>query len=673
MHKKTRKNSALLLLVAPIFAIGSSALVAGTAASAGATAKKVAAPTIKICEVAPGAFRFALNGNVLSFKGSCGTFKAKVGANKVSEVSSPALYRTLSSIAVSPASVKVSASLKTEIVTIRLLAGKSATVKFLNSKLVVVVSNPAPANPPPSDPSPSNPPAGGTSGGGTSGGSSPAPVANQPPASTGNGYIEVCKTAADDMVEGTFSFAIASGSTSVANVSLTPVWGQNNNTACTGPISAPAGSVSVTEASEGPGYGLASVTASPASALGTVDLATQTASFTVTSGLETTADFIDATQENLIKVCKILANNLGSLAGTSFSYTVDWTFTPPTLNLTTPDFTGTETVSVVAGPAPGEACTWVPSSIPAGSVVTVNEIPAAPNSDPFVTVTNVSVTPPQYNAATATTPATEAVLTVPAVGDGFADAEFTNTPMGYIEVCKNFAPRQYNNRYNFATFTVNGGTPFEVQGGDCSAPIEVVAGAGTATITETIAPNYYFEGVTAVAAVESAGPVNELVSGATVNPAVVNVPYGNVGNETVVTYTNGVDPTAIKICATEPSATPDGQTVNFDWSYTDSDQEIDPTVYEGSRIPNLTITASDPAPCELFNGPPVFDPEGNPYMLTITETSISDPSAVVTGISYQGNGSEDGTTGVPGIPASITITLGLGSNAVTFTNGPSAG
>jgi hypothetical protein len=60
-------------------------------------------------------------------------------------------------------------------------------------------------------------------------------------------------------------------------------------------------------------------------------------------------------------------------------------------------------------------------------------------------------------------------------------------------------------------------------------------------------------------------------------------------------------------------------------------------------------------------------------VLTITETSISDPSAVVTGISYQGNGSEDGTTGVPGIPASITITLGLGSNAVTFTNGPSAG
>lgn len=666
MHRKARRHSALLLLVAPIMVIGSSALVAGTTASAGATAKKAAAPTIKVCEVAPGAFRFALNGNVLSFKGSCGVFKAKIGVNHVSEVSSPALYRTISSIAVSPASVKVSSSVKTETVTVRLLAGKSATVKFVNSKLVVVVSGTEPLNPPPSDPTPSSPTPS------TPPPSSPppsSPVVNQPPVSTGNGYIEVCKTAADNMVEGTFSFAIASGSTSVANVSLTPVWDQNNNTACTGPIAAPAGTVTVTEASEGPGYGLASVTASPASALGTVDLATQTASFTVTSGLETTADFIDATQLNLIKVCKILANNVGSLAGTSFGYTVDWTFTPPTPNLTTPDFTGTEQVSVVAVSSPGEACTWVPASIPAGSVVTVNENPATANSNPFVTVTNVSVTPPQFDAATATTPATEAVLTVPAVGDGFVDVEFTNTPMGYIEVCKNFDPRQYNNSANFATFTVNGGTPFEVQGGDCSAPIEVVAGAGTATIDETIAPNYYFEGVTAVAAVESTGPVNELVTGATVNPAVVNVPYGDVGNETVVTYTDGVDPTAIKICATEPSATPDGQVVNFAWSYTDP--KVDATVYEGSYLPSLTITASDPAPCELFSGPPVIDPWGNPYTLTITETSISDAS-VVTGISYQGNGSEDGNT-APGLPASITMTLGLGTNVVTFTNGPSAG
>ena len=40
MHIKTRKHSALLLLMAPIIAIGSSALVAGTAASAGGDGKE---------------------------------------------------------------------------------------------------------------------------------------------------------------------------------------------------------------------------------------------------------------------------------------------------------------------------------------------------------------------------------------------------------------------------------------------------------------------------------------------------------------------------------------------------------------------------------------------------------------------------------------------------------
>ncbi|MGA2805490.1 MAG: hypothetical protein ABSF89_14085, partial [Acidimicrobiales bacterium] len=125
MHIKTRKHSALLLLMAPIIAIGSSALVAGTAASAGATAKRAINPTVKICEVAPGAFHFALNGSVVSFKGSCGVFTAKIGVNHVSEVSAPAMYRSVSSISVSPATAKVSSSLKTATVAVRLAAGKS--------------------------------------------------------------------------------------------------------------------------------------------------------------------------------------------------------------------------------------------------------------------------------------------------------------------------------------------------------------------------------------------------------------------------------------------------------------------------------------------------------------------------------------------------------------------
>jgi hypothetical protein len=306
-------------------------------------------------------------------------------------------------------------------------------------------------------------------------------------------------------------------------------------------------------------------------------------------------------------------------------------------------------------------------------VVTVNENASLPNSDPFVTVTSISYDPPQFQATTSTTPATEAVLTVPPVTAGYADAVFTNTPMGYIEVCKNFDPARWDNPYNFATFTVNGGSPFEVQGGDCSGAIEVPAGAGTAVITETLGANYYFEGVTAVAAVQGQGPVNELVSAATANPATVNVPYGNAGNETIVTYTNGIDPTSIKVCATDPGAVPNGQTVAFSWKYVDSNPNPlvgDTGIFFGLPLPSLTITALDPTPCEVFTGPPVLDPVGYPYVLTITERSISgSPGVEVTGIGYQGLGSWSNDT-APGLPASITITLGTGSNIVTFTNGP---
>jgi len=183
VHKKTRRNSALLLLMAPIIAIGSSALVAGTAASAGATAKKAISPSIKICEPVPGAFRFVLNGSVVSLNGKCEVFKAKIGVNHVTEISAPALYRSLSSISVTPAQVRVNSSLKTESITLRLAAGKSATVMFANSKLVVVVSGPAPVNPPPSNPLPVSPPP--SAGGGGPGGGGPAPVGNPDPVSTG--------------------------------------------------------------------------------------------------------------------------------------------------------------------------------------------------------------------------------------------------------------------------------------------------------------------------------------------------------------------------------------------------------------------------------------------------------------------------------------------------------
>ena len=236
--------------MAPVIAIGSSALVAGSAGVAGATARKVVPPSIRICVSVPGAFSFAINGSVVSPKSECGTFKAKVGVNLVSEVAAPALYRSLASISVNPAAAQVSASLKTATAKVRLAAGKTVTVRFLNSKLVVEVPS-QPVTPPPSNPAPSSPP--------VSGPSSPPPSSPpvsdpQPVTVTGTGYIEVCKSAAyrDDWVEGSFPFTISAGGAVIGTYSVAVG-------SCTGAIPVPAGSVTVTEASEGPGYSLADV------------------------------------------------------------------------------------------------------------------------------------------------------------------------------------------------------------------------------------------------------------------------------------------------------------------------------------------------------------------------------------------------------------------------------
>ena len=61
-----------------------------------------------------------------------------------------------------------------------------------------------------------------------------------------------------------------------------------------------------------------------------------------------------------------------------------------------------------------------------------------------------------------------------------------------------------------------------------------------------------------------------LLTGATANPATVTVPYGDVATETVVTFTNTVDPTEFKICKQESRLTPtsQGATFDFSWSFT---------------------------------------------------------------------------------------------------------
>jgi hypothetical protein len=716
VYKKTRKHSALLLLMAPIIAIGSTALVAGTAASAGATAKKAVSPTIKICEAAPGAFRFVLNGRVVSLNGKCEVFTAKIGVNQVTEVSAPALYRSISSISVTPAQVRVNSSLKTASIALRLAAGRSATVTFANSKLVVVVSGPAPVTPPPSSPSSPSSPAPGNPAPGNPAPGNPAPGNPAPgnpapgnPTVGGSdplsGYIEICKSAADPWVEGTFTFTV-NGGTTVYPLTLTPPapwpltdlagFGFRNvaPTVCTGYITVPAGTVTVVEGSGSePGYGLASVTAAPPAALGTVDLATQTATFTVTSGLETTADFVDATQLNFIKVCKVLANNFGTandtvsagLAGTPIDYDVAWTFTPSTPALTTASFGPyTESASVVAVPAPGMACSLIPWAIPAGSAVTVTEpqavvTGAVPNdAPPYISVSGVSIVPSQFNAATATTPVTEAALTVPPVSDGYADAIFTNTPMGAIEVCKTFDPVAYNNGVNSATFTVAGviATTFTLTPGLNGCSPEMAVPVGTATVDETTANtgNFLLESVFAYGPEGTTGSnrlLSPVASGS--STASVSVPYGGEGNITEVVFTNEVDGTQFKICKQTSDPALAGDTFTFAWRISGGPSvSVTLTLPEAvAGVPYSALVCSD-----LITGPPAVNPNGLVTPITVVEAGTAHVQATAgtwsgaTGLGFLG-GLLSGTSSFPtspGASATVVFAPSAGTNAVTFTN-----
>ncbi|MGA2529962.1 MAG: hypothetical protein ABSG36_12460 [Acidimicrobiales bacterium] len=636
MHKRVRRHSALLLLLAPVVAIGSSFLVAGTANAAVKTAKSVK-PTITVCDSVQGSFHFSINGKLMSLSKQCVAVTARAGINHVVETWAPASYRNLESVTVSPSSARVSASAETASATIRLSAHGAATVRFVNAKVVTQVINRATGR-----------------------------------ASTGTGDIKVCKYSADTLVEGTFPFTISAGGTVIASVTA-PLGG------CSAITPVPAGTVTVTEGNEFP-YEVTAVTSLPTLAVsGIVTGAIGSANFVVGANQGVEAQFVDGTYLGYYEACKVLTDNQGSLAGQVFTYTAKWSFTPPNGAAT---ITGSSQLSLTAVASPGQACSYA-AAAPAGSTVTITE-----NALPgvYVAVTNVAVSVGKDLGSGNGT----AVMEVPTDGS-FAAATFTNDPLGVIEVCKNFigdSPFLNYNKENSAAFSVNGGPDFWVNGGECSAPI--VVPAGTATVTEASQTNFFVWNVSTQSATDVFG--TRLLTGDTVNPASVTVPYGGVGNETVVTFTDAVDPTQFKICKqqTSPDANLQGDTFNFTYGWDDGE------FLSGEGSVSLTlpaiVTASNPTDlvCSgLIWGPPVVDPSGNAINVNITEEATTDPSGVqLDSITYQGGSTYQSSD--PALPLGVVaidsdlpadptlpgpnggwicIDPGAGINVVTFTNG----
>jgi hypothetical protein len=476
-------------------------------------------------------------------------------------------------------------------------------------------------------------------------------VAKKTPSSKGGtGYVEVCKDAGDGGVHGSVTVTITDGTTTYSQI--VPV-GQ-----CTGPLPVPAGTATVSESAPFPYY-LAKVTTAPKADLLSTNLSAGSAKVKVVASsdgsVETLVHLINKTATGYFKVCKVLSSNSQDIINSgNNTFYFDVTTQRPGMGSVN---YGTIAITV---PTLNQAACVLSRPIALDNVVRVTEENASATA-----LTGITITPASDDLGSANR---TAYFKLGTVQDSVVTATFTNSALGTIEVCKDMTDPGYNGTP--FQFTVNNGAPFTVDAGQCSAPMSVPA--GTATVQELPTANFSLVGFTAV------GPdgSNRLLSGT--NPITVPVPYGGVGNETLVTATNKVNTGQFKICKELDSNVPVGKTYTFT-AY----------VYSGGDTytwtVSLTPTATGPAGevCSgLSNSYPVVLPDGSgttvkvqegpsPFGLTQDGKLIVEP----TQITYDGNGKQLSVhEWQPGDPGSadgtyyICARLGQGVNVFTFLN-----
>jgi len=463
---------------------------------------------------------------------------------------------------------------------------------------------------------------------------------NQVDVSALKGWIEICKEATDNFVYGnsfTFNITDAAGLTYGPYTVLT--------TQCTAAIQMTAGLATITESAHQPFY-LSYVSAYPGGNLISQNDANGTAVVNVVAGdpsTETAVFFNNGTELGFVKVCKALDSaNSNALAGTTFTFS--WSAVLSTGG------TAQGSLFLVANTfANGPACIFINGGqgLPLGSIVTISET-STPN------VANLSGT------QTVTVPGTWSPDGTP--GNNITQVTFTNQARGTIEICKNYADLQTKGKP--FQFTVNGGAPITVLAGQCSGAIAVPA--GTATVDELATTNFHEVSVTAI------GPdgSNRIISGTGIapdlNPILVSVPFGGVGNETLVTYTNAVNTGEFKICKTT-SATADGSGVllagdTFYYTYSYTVDGVTTTAATSITIPINAVPGQ--VTCTGLVGPiPVEQSNGSQVIVEVVEATAI--GVHVESITYAGNGFLYASGG--GI---IFFYLGEGVNTVTYDNEP---
>jgi hypothetical protein len=473
-----------------------------------------------------------------------------------------------------------------------------------------------------------------------------------PTTTTGStGYVEVCKVAGDSSVHGSVTITVTAGTTTYSQ--LVPV-GQ-----CTGQIEVPAGTATVSESAPFPYY-LASVTTSPASYLLSTNLPQKSATVKVAPSSdgsnETLVRLINKTNTGYFKVCKTLASNAQDVISSgNNTFYFDATYQRaggPVVNY------GQIAITV---PTLNQPACMLSRPIALDARVRVTEENAT-----ATTLTGITITPASANLGSSGRTANFRMGTT---AGSVVTATFTNMANGTIEVCKQMTDWNYNGLP--FQFKINGGSPITVNAGQCSAPISVPA--GTATVEELAKKDFSLVGFTAV------GPDggNRLISGT--NPITVSVPYGDVGNETLVTATNKVNTGQFKVCKILDTNVPVGKTYTFTNKVKSGGQT---NTWTTSLTPTGTGAAGEVCSGLSYDYPVVL-PDGSRTVVTVTEgpspfglTSDGKPIVEPTSITYSGNGAQIGSADVyqPGDPGSkdgtyhISARLGQGVNVITFTN-----
>jgi predicted cupin superfamily sugar epimerase len=495
------------------------------------------------------------------------------------------------------------------------------------------------------------------------------PNSNPTPPPPGTGYIEVCKFAADNFVTGTVNISINDG-TSTINQTL-PV-GE-----CTGPTLVDAGHVTVTETAPAPYY-LSRVTTNPTNALVSVSGSTVVVNVVQSpdSSNETRVNLYNATNMGNFKICKIVTSNSGALTSSpnnSFVFDPSYQLAGSNTWTTLPKVT----VQVIST---GTAyCVLDQYALPLGTLVKVTE-----EGTNNVQLLGVSVQPASQDAGSTSS---QAMFKIGPNPGGVVTATFTNEAFGTIEICKLIDDSTWNPSWRAGTgnpnssyngtpfqFSINGAPSITVLAGECSGPIAVPA--GTATVQETVAPNFNFEKFIAVGPDQS----SRIASGSssTSNPITVNVPFGGVGNETLVTALNTVQTGQIKVCKINNGPSVGAYAFNFTTTWTSNGTNYTKT---DSLRPMQAGTAGEV--CSSLSNPiPVIQPGGQATTFTTTEgkspyvhDANGNPTVEPTSIVYGGNGMvieirawQQGDGNTEDGMYHGTATVGQGVNVFTFTN-----